>query len=388
MRVPKGFKAAGVQSGIKKEGLDLALIYSEVSCIAVGAFTSNKVKAAPVLYSKKVINRGKAKAIVANSGCANACTGKEGLANAKRMAELTARLLGILPQEVLVASTGVIGERLPIEKVAQALPRAVEELSTDGFLKAAEAIMTTDTVPKICWDTVKVDGEEGVILGIAKGAGMINPNLATMLCFILTDLKIPLPELKQTFKEALGLSFNAITVDGEQSTNDSVFLLANDLKGLVPPHYQAKFKEALVEVMRELAFQIVKDAEGATMVVRVIVGGGKNLKEAKKVAHRVANSLLVKTALFGRDPNWGRIMAALGDSGVPIRENRVSLKINGIPVFEKGIPVPYKEKLQRTFLESKEIYIEIDIGRGNSHFEVLTCDLSCDYVKINSQYTT
>lgn len=387
MKVPKGFKATGVHSGIKKQGLDLALICSEAQCVAVGAFTRNKVKAAPVVYSKKVIRQGKARAIVANSGCANACTGEEGLANTKRMAGLAAKLLGILPQEVLVASTGVIGERLPIEKIEQALPKAVEELSADGFLKAAEAIMTTDTVPKLCWNTVKI-GEEGVILGMAKGAGMISPNLATMLCFILTDLKLPYTVLRQTFKEALAASLNAITVDGEQSTNDTVFLLANGLKGLVPPSQQDKFKEALIEVMKDLAFQIVKDAEGATMVVRIRVKGGKSLQEAKQVARRVANSLLVKTALFGRDPNWGRIMAAIGDTGIPVREECVSLKINGIVVFEKGKCVSHKEEVRKALLEGKEAYVEIDIRRGNYEFEMLTCDLSYDYVRINSQYTT
>lgn len=390
MKIPKGFKATGVHSGIKRQGLDLALICSEVPCIAFGAFTRNKIKAAPVLYSRRVIREGKARAIVANSGCANACTGREGLATAKKMAELTAQLLGISPKEVLVASTGVIGEKLPIEKVEQALPKAVKELSADGFIKAAEAIMTTDTVPKLCWNTVKVGGEEGVILGIAKGAGMINPYLATMLCFIFTDLELPPKELEQIFWEALALSFNAITVDGEQSTNDTVFLLANGLKGtpLTSRQDLQKFKKALIEVMRDLSFQIVKDAEGATMVVKIRVKGAKSLQEANQVARRVANSLLVKTALFGRDPNWGRVMAAIGDSGVPIREERVCLKINGIPVFEKGSGLSHKEEVRKALKESKEAYLEIDIGRGNHEFEILTCDLSYDYVKINSQYTT
>lgn len=388
MKIPKGFKATGVQSGIKKEGLDLALICSEAPCVAVGAFTRNRVKAAPVLYSKKVIKEGKARAIVANSGCANACTGKEGLTTAKRMAELAAQLLNISPKEVLIASTGVIGERLPIEKVEQALPKAVKELSAEGFLKAAEAIMTTDTVPKLCWNTLKIEGEQGVILGIAKGAGMISPNLATMLCFIFTDLGLPHKALEQIFRETLAVSFNAITVDGEQSTNDTVFLLANGLKGVITTSGQERFKKALAEVMKDLAFQIVKDAEGATMVVRIRVKGAKSLKEADQVARRVANSLLVKTALFGRDPNWGRIMAALGDSGVPIREERVYLKINGLLVFAKGSSLSNKDELRKSLLGNEEVCLEIDIGRGNREFEMLTCDLSYDYVMINSRYTT
>jgi len=388
MRVPKGFKASGVSSGIKPRGLDLALIVSDLPCKAVGLFTSNRVKAAPVLYSKKVLRKGEVRAIVANSGCANACTGSEGLADAELMARLTEKTLGLRRGEVLVASTGVIGRRLPLEKVREAMPHLVEELSPEGFSKAAEAIMTTDTVPKISWAEVKTPRVTGTILGIAKGAGMIRPDLATMLCFLVTDVGVEREMLMACLKEAVSASFNAITVDGEQSTNDTVFLLANGARGELLQEEMPLFREALSRVTEELSRKIVLDAEGATTLIEVRVEGAEDDAQAKRAAMRVANSPLVKTALFGRDPNWGRIMAALGDSGIRLDPSKVSVWINGLKVVSDGKGTGVPEQMVQEAMASGEVRVEIGLGLGEGRARILTCDLSYEYVRINSEYTT
>lgn len=388
MRVPEGFKASGVSSGIKPHGLDLALIVSDLPCKAVGLFTSNRVKAAPVLYSKRVLRRGEARAIVANSGCANACTGPEGLADAELMARLTERTLGLKRGEVLVASTGVIGRRLPLEKVREAMPRLVDGLSPEGFTKAAEAIMTTDTVPKISWAEIKTARITGTVLGIAKGAGMIRPDLSTMLCFLVTDVGMERERLIACLREAVSTSFNAITVDGEQSTNDTVFLLANGAKGELLKEEVSSFREALSRVTEELSKKIVSDAEGATTLAEVRVRGAKDDAQAKRAAMRVANSLLVKTALFGRDPNWGRIMAALGDAGIRLDPSRISIWINGLKVVANGRGSGVPEGMMRRAMASGEVRMEIELGLGEGKARVLTSDLSYEYVRINSEYTT
>jgi glutamate N-acetyltransferase/amino-acid N-acetyltransferase len=388
MRLPKGFKASAVASGIKPKGLDLALIFSESPCKVAGAFTSNRVKAAPVIYSRRILKGGMAQAIIANSGCANACTGKEGLKDAEEMAKMVERALNLHPRSVLVASTGVIGKRLPLENVKSALPSLIEGLSPQGFQDVALAIMTTDRRPKIKSVQVKCRRLNGTILGIAKGAGMISPNLATMLCFLLTDLICEPQILQSCLREAISLSFNRISVDGEQSTNDTVFLMANGLEGTLEEKEISVFKEALTSLTMDLAKEIVKDAEGATKFVQISVKGAKSDSEAKKAAFRIANSLLVKTALFGEDPNWGRIMAALGDSGAKFNPDKVCLWINGLKVVSEGKGINMDHHELKKALKNKEILIELDLKGGNGNFKVFTCDLSYDYVKINAEYTT
>lgn len=388
MKRPEGFKGAAAASGIKARGLDLALIYSEAPCRAVGLFTSNRIKAAPVLYSRRVLRRGQARAIIANSGCANACTGPQGLEDARAMAAMVEEALGLRRGEVLVASTGVIGRRLPVERVREALPFLIEGLSPDGLDETARAIMTTDTRPKVAWAEVRTRRVKGVVWGMAKGAGMIRPDLATMLCFLLTDLGAEGALLKKSLKEAASRTFNAITVDGEQSTNDTVFLLANGLKGEISPADEGAFQEALLEVTQELARMIVADGEGASTFAEVEVRGARDHREAKKVAMRIANSPLVKTALFGKDPNWGRIMAALGDSGVPVDPNRVSVRINGIEVVREGRGTEVDPGRVREAMAAPSVVIEVDVGLGRGEFRVYTCDLTYDYVKINAEYTT
>lgn len=389
MKVPDGFKASAVSSGIKAQGLDLALILSEVPCKAVGLFTSNRVKAAPVLYSRSLLRRGREfRAILANSGCANACTGEEGLEDAKTMASLVEEALGLGKHQVLVASTGVIGRRLPLEKVREAIPALIEGLSRDAFEAAARAIMTTDTRPKLVWAEVKTPRVTGTILGMAKGAGMIKPELATMLCFILTDLGGAYEDLRACLKEVVSQTFNAITVDGEQSTNDTVFLLANGLKGEIGLQDLGAFKNALFEVADGLARMIVSDGEGASLFVEVKIRGARDSREAKKAAMRIANSPLVKTALFGKDPNWGRIVAALGDAGVPLNPKKISVWINGIQVASKGKGTGISPQALREAMITPSVTIEVDMGRGQGEFRVYTCDFTYDYVRINAEYTT
>ena len=389
MKIPEGFRAAGVACGIKAEGPDLALIASDRPATAAGLFTSNRVKAAPVIYSRRALRKGRARAIVANSGCANACTGPRGLEDARRMARAVARALEVPEGEVLVASTGVIGEPLPIERIEGAVPDLAEKLSPQGFEEAARAIMTTDTCPKLRWATVPTSAGEVTILGIAKGAGMIRPDLATMLAFIVTDAGLSPQELKGMLRDAVSESFNKITVDGEQSTNDTVFILANGSKGELLGEDLESFGKALMELCQGLALDIVRDGEGATMVAEIVISGARTSAEAKRAAYRIAHSPLVKTALFGRDPNWGRIMAALGDAGLKFDPARVLVRIGGVDVVRGGMMAAgYDERAAKRAFEGWEVKIEVDLGLGEGTFSVLTCDLSYDYVKINASYRT
>ena len=387
MKVPRGFKAAGISCGIKEGAEDLALIYSELEASAWGLFTSNRVKAAPVLYSRRKLRRGRARAIIANSGCANACTGPKGLEDARRMAQAVARTLEIPEGEVLVASTGVIGEPLPIERIEAAVPELSRSLSPEGFEEAARAIMTTDRRPKIRWANTSFGGKEVTVLGIAKGAGMIRPNLATMLAFLVTDAGIDPPLLRGLLREAVSESFNRITVDGDQSTNDTVFLLANGASGPLGEGGMGALREALREVARGLALEIVRDGEGATKVVEIVVRGARNRRDAERAAYRLAHSPLVKTALFGRDPNWGRFMVALGDAGVRIDPARVQIRIDGLPLVKDGVQAPeFDEAKVRELMRRDEFRIEVDLQLGGGSFSLFTCDLSYDYVRINASY--
>ena len=388
----QGFKASAVVAGLKKaEELDLALIFCEKAAVAAGVFTTNKVKAAPVILSQENLRAGKARAIIANAGNANACTGKEGLDNARRMAHLVAEELGIEPHEVLVASTGVIGSPLNMDLIARAIPDLAEGLSPEGIHHATQAIMTTDSFPKICRFEGEADGKPYGILGIAKGAGMIMPNMATMLCFILSDVQIDAIELKNAVSGSVETTFNRISVDGDTSTNDTVLALANGMAGntsLSPGDYES-FQKGLSQVMNELATMIVRDGEGATKVVHVKVKGAATHREALTAARTIANSNLVKTAFFGEDPNWGRIMGALGRSGVRMREEDVSIWVDDVKIVEGGLGNGTKqEEKAADKMRNKEFSVMIDLHQGEYEDQIITCDLTHDYIKINADYRT
>lgn len=386
---PKGFQAGATGAGIKKQDiLDLALLFSDASCVAAGLFTTNRIKAAPVVFCQRQLRGGKASAIVVNSGCANAGTGEEGLADAEEMAELTARALGISSEEVLVASTGVIGQRLPMAQLRAGIRQMV--LSREGGHAFARAIMTTDMVPKET--AVKVGGGEFIIGGVAKGAGMIHPDLATLLCFLTTDASVTLDFLRSALQQAMGVSFNMISIDGDTSTNDAVLLLANGLAGNETisqnsPQAEA-FQQALNQVCIHLAKSIVRDGEGATRLIEVTVKGAPSVKEARLVARTVVSSPLVKSAVHGNDPNWGRILAAAGRSGVAIEETKIDLYLGSLCLLKAGRPQPFIREEAVKLLDKKEVSVVLHLNLGNGTATAWGCDLSEEYVTINSQYTT
>lgn len=386
MLVPKGFLAGAGRGGIKYEGRpDVAVIFSEVGAYAVGMFTRNRVQAAPVKVSREHVRDGKARAIVANSGNANACTGELGLRDAMRMAEVAAEELRLEPREVLVASTGVIGARLPMDRVERGIREACRNLGPDGWGEAERAIMTTDTRPKFAW--AEVAGAR--ILGMAKGSGMIAPDLATMLAFLVTDAEVVPELLGKALRSAVGRTFNRLTIDGDTSTNDTVFLLANGASGVGFGRDELpRFARALEEVCLDLARQMARDGEGATKLIVVRVKGARSEDEAERAARTVAESPLVKAAIFGKDPNWGRVLAALGRSGADVEEERVSVEIGGLRVFQRGRPVEFGREEGVRALDKDEVGITIDLGQGDAEVVFYTCDLSYDYVRINSEYTT
>jgi glutamate N-acetyltransferase/amino-acid N-acetyltransferase len=386
----KGFRAAGIHCGIKREKADLALLVSEVPASAAGVFTTNKVKAAPVRYTQRAIAGGRAQAIVVNSGNANACTGDAGLADAAEMAKLAGNALTIDADLVLVASTGVIGVPLPMDAIRSGIPRTARELSSDGTA-AANAILTTDNFPKTAAARLEIDGVEVTIGGMAKGAGMIHPNLATTLCFLTTDASVPPAVLRGALKRAVSESFNAITVDGDTSTNDTVLLLANGLAGgpsITNGESLTRFTEGLTRVAGELARMVVRDGEGATKLVEIAVEGAASDLEARQAAMTVASSLLVKTALHGGDPNWGRILAALGRSGVEMNEATTDVSFGDLSVVRGGLGVPGIASAAAAVLQEKEITVRIGLKVGDGHARVWTSDLSEEYVRINGSYTT
>ncbi|HEA47243.1 MAG TPA: bifunctional glutamate N-acetyltransferase/amino-acid acetyltransferase ArgJ [bacterium] len=390
---PRGFKAAGISCGIKKRGKkDLALIYSEVMTRATALFTTNQIKAAPLKVSAEHIKDGKAQAIVINSGCANAATGKKGLKDAKEMTKIAAEELGIEREDVLVASTGTIGTFLPMDKITEGIKEAKEKLSEEGGREAAQAIMTTDTFPKEVAVELKIGDKRVIIGGTTKGAGMIFPHLATMLSFITTDAAISGELLKKALKSSIAKSFNMITVDGEESTNDMVVILANGLassKEIVEEDENfKKFSSGLDEVTLKLAKMIVMDGEGASKFVEVEIRKAKDSKEAKRIAFSIANSLLVKTAIFGEDANWGRIMAAIGNSGVKIEENKIDIYLGNLKLASKGCGVKFSEEEAKKILKEKEVKIIVDLNLGEESAKVWTCDLTPEYVKINAHYRT
>ncbi len=389
---PKGFTAAGINCGLKEKKKDLALIKSDVPATAAAVFTTNRVAAAPVLISRENAAKGMAQAIIINSGGANACTGQQGLADAREMTGLTAQAVGIKPELVLVASTGVIGKYLPMNIIRKGIEEIVPRLASDGGTLAAEAIMTTDTHPKHFSVDFELDNKKCTIGAIAKGSGMISPNMATMIMAITTDVNIQARLLQEALKESVDMSLNALTVDGDMSTNDSVFLLANGMSGNAAitsknENYE-KFLAALKAICLKMARVIATDGEGATKLVTVTVENALNHEQANCAAKAIANSLLVKTAIFGMDPNWGRVISATGASGVEMNLEAVSIRFAGITVAENGAAIPFDFPAMKKALTEKEIAINISLGMGNHSATVYTCDLTYDYVKINAEYHT
>ncbi len=388
-----GFQAGGIAAGIKEDGRkDLALLYSEVPAKAAGIFTTNVFKAAPVLLDMERIKSGVSRAIIINSGNANAATGDEGYQDAVKMSRFCAGALQIDETQVLVASTGVIGRKLPIDKVAGNVSRLVKGLSPCGISEAAQAIMTTDAYPKIQFREGPVGGSDVCICGIAKGAGMIEPNMATMLAFILTDADIDDQAMKRSFREAVDRSFNAISVDGCMSTNDTVLILANGLAGnrriRTSNRDYAVFTGMLTDLMTELAKSIVRDGEGATKLIEIVVEGAKTTGDARAIAYQIARSNLVKTAFYGADPNWGRVISAVGAAGVPINGDSLELTFDGLPLFRLGQGVASHLKELSEVMKKDHVRVVVKLGLGSKDFRVFSSDLTLDYVKINAHYTT
>ena len=390
---PAGFTASGLAAGIKKNGKpDVALIAGDGDCAAAGLFTINKAKAPPILLSMAHLEAsgGRAQAIIVNAGCANACTGEQGAADAYEMASQTAALLGCSSEEVLVASTGVIGVNLPMDQVRSGIAQAVSARAKDGGDRASLAIMTTDPFPKArAIECTLSGGRVFRVGGIAKGSGMIEPRMATMLGFLTTDAEIEPELLQRALASAVALTFNAITVDGECSTNDCVFALASGASGTAIREADFDdFVAALIDVSGFLAREIVRGGEGATKLVAVTVTGAQTSDDAWLAARTVANSPLVKTAIHGGDPNWGRLVAAAGRSGAQFELERTSVSIGGVELFVKGRPHDDRADQAATVLQQKEIAITIDLGLGQQSATIWTCDFSAEYVRINGEYRT
>ena len=385
-----GFLAGAVHAGIKgKDELDLGVLHSEVSCTSAGIFTTNEVKSAPVSLSQRRIAKERAQAIVANSGCANACVGKQGLADALEMANLTATQLGIPAEEVLVASTGIIGVPLPMDRIKAAIPRI--EVTRRGGHDFCRAIMTTDTRPKELAVNVDWQGTKFTIGAAAKGSGMIHPNMATLLCFVATDAAVTADFLQAALRRAVDVSFNMITIDGDTSPSDCALLLANGLAGNEPINFDEGdlFQEALTEVCTHLAKAIARDGEGATKLIEVTVEEAEDQVWARQAARTIAGSPLVKAAIHGNDPNWGRIVAALGRSGARVREDRLDVYLNDVCVLRQGSPAAFdKEQMTSALSGSDSVSIRLHLYLGGGHATAWGCDLSEEYVKINSAYTT
>ncbi|MGI6034763.1 MAG: bifunctional glutamate N-acetyltransferase/amino-acid acetyltransferase ArgJ [Limnochordia bacterium] len=386
----RGFLAAGVHCGLKAKGLDLAVIFSQVPAAGGAMFTTNKVAAAPVVLSRQHLGSGPMRAVVINSGNANACNGEKGMEDARAMAAMAAKALGVKVQQVFVASTGVIGQPLSMDKIAAGIKEAALALRADGGEDAARAIMTTDTRKKEHAVVVDVDGVKVTIGGIAKGSGMIEPNMATMLAFITTDCAIKDDLLQSALKQAVDESFNMITVDGDTSTNDTVIILANGQaqNPLIDKEDGAylAFLAGLKEITTALAKDIARDGEGATKFIEVNVKGARDFREARQMAKAIANSNLVKTAVFGCDANWGRIICAAGYSGVDFVPDRVDIYLGDEQVAARGAGLPFDEKRARSILQQDEVVITVDLNMGGEMATVWTCDLTYDYIKVNASY--
>jgi glutamate N-acetyltransferase / amino-acid N-acetyltransferase len=390
---PEGFQAGSVHSGIKAaaSALDLTVIAAESAASAAGIFTTNLAQAAPVQVSRQHLQRtdGWARAVVINSGCANACTGDDGLSHAIQMATSTAAAIGCRPEEVLVASTGVIGVKLPIDRVLSGIRKAVGILDRTGGAAAARAIMTTDPSPKEHAVTVRTGHGSFTVGGMAKGAGMIEPNMATMIGLLTTDAQVSPAILRKALRSSARDTFNAITVDGECSTNDTLVALASGASGVaIDDETYPALLDGLLAVSRELAVAIVRGGEGATKLVAITVGGARTIDEARQVARTIANSPLVKTAVHGADPNWGRIVAAAGRSGVAFDINALSVHVGGTVLFENGRPHDDLAPVAAQHLNGKTIQIDVSLGSGPASATIWTCDLSAEYVRINGEYRT
>ncbi len=392
MKAPRGFALSGVRAGLRKQGNDLTLIHCEGGATGAAVFTRNLFQAAPVVLSRASLKaaKGRVSAVVINAGCANAITGQAGMDAARRVQSRAAELLDVPRNEVFVASTGVIGVVLPDEKLTKALPLAVTRLSHGGLEAASHAILTTDAGPKVATATFRLGRKPGHVSGFAKGAGMIHPSMATMLAFVMTDAAVPPGLLKSALTKAVDASFNAISVDGDTSTNDTVLLLASGKLGNEPikdlDGDGASFLAAVTSVCRSLARMITRDGEGATRLLEITVKGAKTEREAKLAAHAIGTSPLVKTALHGGDPNWGRILAAVGRSGARFSPAKVSLTVGPLALVTNGAPTAYKEADAARLFAKEEVPITVDLAAGKGTAHLLTCDLGHDYVSLNVDY--
>jgi glutamate N-acetyltransferase/amino-acid N-acetyltransferase len=389
---PQGFSAGAAYAGIKKEEgkLDIGILSSEIPCITAGLFTSSSIKAAAVTLCQERLKKGRASAVVVNSGCANAYTGEQGLTDAVEMAALAAERIGALPEDVMVASTGVTGQLLPMELIREGISQI--NLSSEGGHELAKAIMTTDTVPKEAAITVKTGDREFTIGGTAKGSGMIHPDMATMFCFLTTDAPLEPGLLKTALRKAVDMSLNMISIDGDTSPSDTVLIMANGLVGgeqvKAGSREARRFQQALNRICIYLAKALARDGEGATRLIEATVNGAGGLKKARTAARAVISSTLVKTMVYGGDPNWGRVIMALGQSGVDVELSKIDLSIGNVAILESGRPLPFNEASVARVLEQEEVPISINLNMGNSSATAWGCDLSEDYVVINSQYTT
>lgn len=388
-----GFLANGISVGIKgSERKDLALIYSTIPAKVAAVFTKNSFKAAPVLINAGRVKKGIAQAIITNSGCANALTGKEGYKDALAVSAALSTQLKIRDELVLIGSTGIIGEKLPVKKITGGIGKLVKGLNEFGIENAETAMMTTDKYPKIAIRKGIVGAKDITICGIAKGAGMIEPNMATLLTYVMTDALIDSKALNTVFHQAIDTTFNSISVDGCMSTNDMAIILANGLAGNNPlERAQARlqrFRDMLCDVLKELCQAVVQDGEGATKFISVIVEGAKSKSDARRAAYAIANSNLVKTAFFGEDPNWGRIIAALGSSGIPLEKEKVSLSIGNMTVYSQDSPVNINLNKLKEIFQKDRIDVRVGLGGGDKSYCVYTSDLSYDYVKINAEYSS
>jgi glutamate N-acetyltransferase/amino-acid N-acetyltransferase len=391
-RLPRGFLLSTAEAAIKRPGKkDMALILSAKEANISGAFTTNKVKGAPVMLDMRRIKSGKGRAVIINSGNANACTGKKGMDNAREMAGLASKALGIDEKLVYVSSTGVIGAPMPMERIRPKIAELASGIGGSTLRDAASAIMTTDTFPKFISKEISIGGRRGVIAGICKGAGMIYPDMATMLCFLMTDVAIDKNALDRAFKDSVEKSFNRITIDGDRSTSDTALILSNGMLGNNKIKTGTKdysvFKRKLDEATYELSRMVATDGEGATKLIEVEIKGAKNPSQAKNAAFAIANSNLFKTAVYGNDANWGRIMAALGSSGINMKEQKTDILFGKIMVAKDGLSTG-RDKEAGMALRSKEVKITVNLKSGGSSCKVLTCDLTEAYVRINAEYRT
>ncbi len=387
-------RAAGVHCGIKDADLDLALLLSDTPASVAGVFTRSTVVGAPVELCRERVRRGTARAIAINSGISNVAMGKRGLRDAASMAAAAARSLGVAAEDVLVASTGVIGEPLPMRKIRAGVAQAAAVLAPEGLPAAARAIMTTDTVPKLAQRVVRIGRRDVTLAGIAKGSGMIEPDVATMLSFLLTDAVATPAFLRRTLREVAERTYNRLTIDGEGSTSDTVLLLANGVAGHAPlrgPRSSgaSRFRDALGELATQLVRALARDGEGATKLITVRVCGARSHAEAEAAARRIANSVLVKTAIYGGDSNWGRILQTLGAGRTALRLERTRVALGGVTVFRNGTSAgPAARRRAATRLRAPEVDIEVELGAGRGAAELWTCDLTTEYVRINAEYTT